>query len=72
MKNISHKEILRAFIELTEDLTSRGIIPVFHFMDNEASTALNMTMTSMNIKYQLVIPINNIAKDAERESDKNL
>ena len=41
-------------------------------MDNEASTALNMTMTSMNIKYQLVIPINNIAKDAERESDKNL
>ena len=35
-------------------------------MDNEASTDLNMTMTSMNIKYNLVIPSNHIPNNAER------
>ena len=35
-------------------------------MDNEASNALKMTMTSMNIKYQLVPPSNNRVKNAER------
>ena len=52
MKNRSDKEMMRAFIEFTEDL-KRGVInPGFRFMDNEAYTALNMTMTSMDIKYQ--------------------
>ena len=35
-------------------------------MDNEASTALNLTRTNMNIKYQLTPPRNHIAKNAER------
>ena len=35
-------------------------------MDNEASTALKMTMTTMGIKYQLVPPSNNRANNAER------
>ena len=35
-------------------------------MDNEASTALNLTMTTMNIKYQLFPPSNHISKNAER------
>ena len=35
-------------------------------MDNEASTALNMAMTTMNIKYELVPPINHRAKNTDR------
>ena len=36
-------------------------------MDNEASTTLNLTMATMNIKYQLVTPSNHRAKNVERE-----
>ena len=53
-KNRSDKKIIRAFTSLTEDLKSRGINPGFYFMDNTASTYLNMTMTSINSNYQLV------------------
>ena len=49
-KNRSYKEMLRDFTSLTKELKIQGINPGFHFMDNEASTALNMTMTKMNIK----------------------
>ena len=66
MKNISDKEMIRSFTYLTEDLKRRGINPGFYFMDNEASAALNMTMTSMNITYQLVPPSNHKANNAER------
>ena len=34
-------------------------------MENEASTALKMTMSTMNIKYQLVPPNNHRAENAE-------
>ena len=34
MKNRSDKCMILAFIELTEDVKSRGINPGFHFMDN--------------------------------------
>ena len=57
--------MIRVFTDLTEDLKRHRINPGFHFMDNGASTALKMTMTSMNIKYQLVPPINHRAKNAE-------
>ena len=39
MKNISDKYMIRAFIELTEDLKSQGIHPGFHSIDNDAHTA---------------------------------
>ena len=35
-------------------------------MDNEASTALKLKMTTVNIKYQLVPPINHRSNNAER------
>ena len=35
-------------------------------MDNEASTALKITMTTLDIKYQLVPPSNHRAKNEER------
>ena len=64
-KNKINKEMIRAFTPLTEYLRIRGIHPGFHFMENESSTALNMTMTTMNIKCQLVPPSNHIANNAE-------
>ena len=56
-KNRSDKEMIIAFTSLNEDLKIRGIHPDLHFMENESSTDLKMTMTTMNIKYQLV-PLN--------------
>ena len=67
MNNRSDKEMIRAFTYLTGDLQIQGIHPVLHFMDNEASTALNLTMPTINIKYQLVPPSNHRAKNANRE-----
>ena len=58
MKNISYKEIIIDFTELTEDLKFCRINPGIHFMDNEASIALNMTMPTVNIEYRLVPPSN--------------
>ena len=66
MKNRINKEMIRDFKSLTEDLKSRGIYPGFHFMDNETSTALNLTMITMNTKYQLVPPSNHRANNEER------
>ena len=66
MNNRSEKERIRAFTELTEDLNIRGIKPGFHFMDNDASAILKITMTTVDIKYKLVPPSNHIANNAER------
>ena len=66
IKNRSYKDRIINFTYLTEDLKVQGIHPGFHFMDNEVSTALNMTMTTINTKYQLVPPSNHRAKSAER------
>ena len=57
--------MIRNFASLTEDLNGRGIKPGFHFMDNGSSAALKMTMTTMNIKYQLVPPSKHRANNAE-------
>ena len=60
--------MIRAFTELTEDLKIHGINPGFHFMDNEASKALKMTMETMDIKYQLVTPSKHRANNTERST----
>ena len=65
-KNRSDKEMIIAFTSLNEDLKIRGIKRGFHFIENEAYTALNMKTISMNIKYQLVPPSNHIASNEER------
>ena len=65
-KNIIDKDIIRFFTSLTEDLKIQGIKPGFHFMDNKASTALKMNITTNNSKYQLVPPSNHRANNAER------
>ena len=69
MNNRSYKDMIRALISLTEDFKSCVIHPGFHFIENEASTALKMTITSMNIKYQLVPPSNHRAKNTESDSN---
>ena len=49
--------MIQAFIELTTDLKICGINSGLHLMDNRVSTALEMAMTTMDIKCQLVPPI---------------
>ena len=66
MKNISDKSMIQAFTEITIDLKNWGINPVFHFMDNEASTTFKLAMITMDIKYQLVPPSNHKANNAEK------
>ena len=66
MKNISDKEMIRAFKPWTEDLKSQGIHPGLHFMDKKSSTDLKRTMTIKNIKYQLVPPRNHRSNNKER------
>ena len=63
--------MIRAFTSLTEYFKSQVIYPGSHFMDNEAYTALNMTMTTMNINYQLVPPSTHRANNAERDQYKH-
>ena len=67
MKNRSDKDMIKVFISLTEDLKIKRINPGFHLMDNEASTSLNLTMTTMKIKYELVPQSNHRENSAERE-----
>ena len=57
-KNISDKEMIRDLIELITDLKTRHINPVLHFMYNESSTALRMTMTTMDINYHFLLTHN--------------
>ena len=66
-KNRIDKEMIRYFTSLIEDLKIGVINPWFHFMDNEASTILKLTITTMDIKYQLVPPSKHRAKNSERE-----
>ena len=70
MNNRSDKEMIRAFISLTEDLKIRGIHPGFHLIDNKVSTALKLTMATMNIKCQLVLPSNHRANNVDRSIQK--
>ena len=65
MKNRSDKEMIWAFSELTKNLKSHGIKAGFHIMDNGESTALNMTINSMKIKYQQVPPSNHRENNSE-------
>ena len=65
IENRSDKDMIRAFTSLTEYLKIRGIQPGFHFMENKASTDLNMAMSTKNTKYQLLPPSNHRANNAE-------
>ena len=56
MKIKSDKEMIECFKYLIEDWKICMINKVFHFMDIEASTALKITIITMDIKYQLVNP----------------
>ena len=64
MKNRSDKYMIRSFTSLTKDLEIQIIQKGFHFIYNKASTALNLTMATMDIKYELVPPSNHISKNS--------
>ena len=56
MNNTRKKKIIQAFTDLTEGFKIRGINPGFHFMDNEASTALKMTMKNYVHQVPVISP----------------
>ena len=62
--------MIQTFTELTEYLKICKINSIFHFMDNEASAALKMTMTTVDRKYYSFTPINNRANNAENSINK--
>ena len=64
MKKRGEKETIRYFTELTTYLKIRRINPVLHFMDNKASSALKMAMTTVDINYKLFNPSNHRANNA--------
>ena len=66
MNNIIEKKMIRAFKELTTDLKSRWFDPGFHIMDNETWTVFKKSMSTMDIKYQLVPPSNHRVKNPYR------
>ena len=66
MKNRSDKEMIRYFVELTAYLKICGFNPGFHIMDNETWTVFKKSMSTMDIKYQLVPPSNHRVKNPYR------
>jgi hypothetical protein len=56
MKSRSASEWVRAFDEVFQELTSRGLKPKLQTMDNDASAALKSFFTSHDMTYQLVPP----------------
>ena len=65
MNNKRKKGIIWVFKQLTTYLIMHGINPGFQFIDNEASISFKMAIPIMDINYQLVLPGNYRAKDAE-------
>ena len=66
IKNKSDKEMIQDFTELTKDLKIHRINAGLYFMENEASTALKMKITTIGINHQLVPPSNHRGKNSER------
>jgi hypothetical protein len=66
MKNRSDAEAIRAYSKIYDELTSKGLIPKFQTMDNEASTALKHFLHSKDIQFQLFPPYVHRQNDAER------
>ena len=66
IKSKSDNKMIQDLKKCTTEFKIRGINLVCHFMENEASTALKLEMTTMEIKYQLFPPSNHRANNSER------
>jgi hypothetical protein len=56
MKSRSDAEAIRAYTVLYNKLTEEGLKTLFQTMDNEASSALKMFLTSREMTFQLLPP----------------
>jgi hypothetical protein len=56
MKNRSDSEAIRAYTVMYNELTIKGLRPLFQTMDNEASAALKTFITSREMKFQFIPP----------------
>ena len=59
-------KLLRAYKEVNNHLTDRGLKPQIQRLDNEASSNLKKTMTRLQVKYQLVPPHSHRRNPTER------
>jgi hypothetical protein len=66
MKNRSDTEAIRAYTIIYDELTAKGLKPLFQNMDNEASTALKTFLTALKMNFQLVPPHIHRQNAAER------
>ena len=66
MKKRSDNEMIEDFTEFRTDIKIHGINPVLHFIDNEALTEFKMSITTMDVNWQLVPPINHSSDNAKR------
>jgi hypothetical protein len=66
MKSRSEAEAIRAYTNIYDELTAKGLKPTFQTMDNEASTALKHFLHSKYIEFQLVAPHVHRKNAAER------
>ena len=56
LKSRHNNDIVKAYEEIYTTLTSRGLKPQLHWLDNEASTALKNFIAKEQTQYQLTPP----------------
>jgi len=66
MPSRSALQIVKAYDKIQSLLSSRGITPYLHILDNEVSTLLKSYITQHGIQYQIVSPNQHRANAAER------
>ena len=66
IKNRTHKEFLRAYQEVYDELTKKGFKPKLHKLDNEKSVEVLEFVKSQNVTYQLTPPEMHRTNPAEK------
>jgi hypothetical protein len=66
MKSRSDAEAIRAYSNICDELTTKGLTPTFQTMDNKASTAFKYFLHSKDIQFQLVAPHVHLQNNVER------
>ena len=66
MKICTDNDITQAFTKLSNHLAKRGLRPRLQKLDNEASAALQASITAQKINFQLVLPHTHWRNAAER------
>jgi hypothetical protein len=66
LENLSDTESIRAYTNIYDELTAKGLKLLFQTMDNEASTVLKIFLAARKTKFQLLPPRVHKQNAAER------